>query len=72
MGDNLPTVGELVAYTTLDGRVIMAKVLAVTFWDLVDLELGDGTVLRDVRRKVITHGGTAVADLGRFDRLPND
>lgn len=72
MGDNLPEVGELVAYHTPDGGTVMAQVVVVTFWDLVDLKLGDGTVVRNVRRSILTPHGTIVVERGRFDRIGVD
>jgi hypothetical protein len=66
LGDNLPAVGEQVAYFTERGTV-RAVVIAVTFWDLVDLELEDGTILLGVRR--ILAMGMSESDVGRFERF---
>lgn len=65
----MPEVGEIVAYHTPEGETVFAHVVDVIFWDLVDLKLGDGTILRNVRRTVITFGGSIVAQRGRFDRI---
>ncbi len=66
MGDNLPEVGEHVLYFVESGTVI-AEVVAVHFWDLVDLRLDDGTELRNVRRVLAM--GLGESDVGRFERL---
>lgn len=66
MGENLPEVGETVHYFTERGTEL-AIVLAVTFWDLVDLELADGTILRGVRRILAMNIGES--DVGRFERF---
>lgn len=70
MGDNLPEVGELVAYyASEEDAPTMAKIVAVVFWDLVDLELAHGVRLIGVRRVVELHGGEVIARAGRFARL---
>jgi hypothetical protein len=66
MGSNLPEVGERVAYFTNSGTV-PATVIVVHFWDLVDLELDDGTIVRCVRR--ILAMGLGESDAGRFERF---
>lgn len=72
MGDNLPEVGEIVAYHAPEGGTVMAVVVVVTFWDLVDLKLADGTVVHNVRRSILTPHGTVVVERGRFDRVGAD
>lgn len=66
MGENLPIVGEHVLYFTEKGTVI-AEVIVVHFWDLVDLKLDDGTLVPRVRR--ILAMGLGESDVNRFERL---
>lgn len=66
MGEHMPRVGERVAYYTTTG-VVFGKVIAVRYWDVVDLELDAGAVLREVRR-AFTFGDLDVR-VGRFERI---
>lgn len=71
MGWNTPEVGEVVVYYVDAERTVFATVTAAIFWDLVDLELEDGTVMRNVRRVLeIIDGGAVRVEMvtGRFRR----
>lgn len=73
MGENSPEVGERVAWIGYDGDVTTATVIAVVFWDLVDLMLEGGTIIRGVRRITeVRHPDGAIGELpavGRFARM---
>lgn len=73
MGENLPEIGERVTWHTDEGEIVFATVVRVYFWDLVDLELAQGVVIRGVRRVIDTTGipdvGDLVSVIGRFQRM---
>ncbi len=66
MGENLPTVGELVAYYIDSERSVFAEVVHVWFWDLVDIRLPSGELIREVRR--VLDWGNGAPLQGRFRR----
>ncbi len=61
----MPVIGELVAYYVTETEVIAGEVIAVKFWDVIDMMLGDGRVLVDVRRVI---DGWDSSMVGRFRR----
>lgn len=68
MGENMPEVGERVVYHVAEGSSVFAHVVRVEFWDLVDLQLEDGTLVAKVRRVVVLDW-EPVTRIGRFDRI---
>ena len=70
-GANRPERGEIVVYHQTAETSVFARIVDVTFWDLVDLEV-DGVVIAGVRRYVpaIDLAGEELGDrVGRFERL---
>jgi len=58
----------MVVYYHPDGRAVFAKIVAVTYWDLVDVQLGDGTRVDGVRKAFVSDDGEEYKK-GRFDRF---